>query len=306
MKIYGLGIHGRVSEPVARALRLGANRQQAEVMVSARSKSAAYGRLCELGLDPGSIHDTEFRVDQSDTGQALLAAGLFATSHVVLVMQLTSVNTPVIRIDSATDFTVVGELKRGRFIPAERSVALPVAPAPADEDTDLLMAMLTGVNDALNWAAAEVTRKRAERAELCRRAVAAGLADQAAKALDVTVGYVYQLQDRALRQRAKAGHFLPGLWVEIEDSGRDPARWEIAQVVERPADWVADWVTDWTAGPEAMGDWVFVHTNDNTFPVRRYRLRPWTAPCTKCAPGEQLGIRTSAALAVHQASRHAG
>lgn len=297
MKLYSLGNHGRVTDPVARALRLSSNRQQAEVMVSARSKAAAFARLCELGMDPGSIHDREFRVDEGYPGKKLLAAGQFATSHVVLVMQLTSSNTPVVRIDTKTTFTVVGDFVRGQFVPTERPVALPAAPAPADEDPALLGAMLTGVNRALNQVSAELIRKRAERAELCRRAVAAGLVAEAAAALDVTPAFVYQLQDRALRARAATGHYLPGLWVEIEDPDLPPAKWSIAQVVDTPPDAIA---------PDADSLWMWVHTNDNTFPVRQHRLRPWTAPCTECPPQEQLTIRTSAALLVHQQARHSG
>ncbi len=290
-KVYSLGNSGRVGRGVADAIGLVAHRTQAEVLVAAHSKAAAYALLTECGMEPASIHDKEFRVDESTPAEQLIAAGVL-TKDTVLAMQLASSNTPVVRVNSRDSFTPVGEFVAGEF---HRTGAPRPSTPPADE-ADTVVAQLAGVMDRLNQLEHEVTLARNERAELCRRAAYdLKIAGRAAKAMDISPGRVYQLATAALRTRASQGEFLPGLWVEIEDADRGPNRWARAQVVEPPADAVA---------PDAKSLWVWVRANDNTFPVRFYQLRAWSPPCSQCPPEEQLTIRGYGALSVHQASKH--
>lgn len=164
---------------------------------------------------------------------------------------------------------------------------------------DLVVAALAANRKRVKEVNTELERLRRERQEFAHRARELDIIAEAAAALDVTPGRVSQLGDEYLvaqaRGRRAQANYLPGLWVEIEDQDRRPENWAVAQVVERPADAVS---------PDANDLWVWVHTNGNTFPVRQYRLRPWSPPCSSCPPEDQLTIRTVAALGVHQVARH--
>jgi hypothetical protein len=299
MKVYTLGNAGRIPAEMAEAIGLPAYRRQADVMVAARSKTAAFALLADLKMQPDSLR--HLTVDESTPTGVLTSAGVL-TEGTVAVMQLVSANTPVLRVD-AGGFTVVGEFVRGQFVPDADLIAAgvrlcPVEPADAyPEERELVLAQLSSAGRRLNELAAEITRVRAERAELCRRATdELSIVAEAAEALGVTPARIYQLRDRALRNRAEQGELLPGLRVEVEEPGRDPSRFPLA-VVASPPDNIHDHMD--------ATEWVWVrYDNDSVCPVRRHRVRVAVPSCSICPPEKAPYGLSNAQLGVHQSARH--
>lgn len=186
-KTYSLGTHGRVPPAVAAALGLIANRTQADVIVTAKSKHAAFDALLRRRMAPSSLSAPEFRVDTSQTVdqlRAALAAGVQAGD--VIAMQLTSSNTPVVRIHEDGTFTLVGEFVRGQFIPA-RGEPIVVQTADYPEEAEMVLTQLVGVDRRVDELARAMNETWAERRRLCARAVALGIVEQAAAELKTTI-----------------------------------------------------------------------------------------------------------------------
>lgn len=211
MKIFTTGNSGHVSPPVAAELGLTGIQNQAEVLVTARSKAEAFHTLAQYDLAPDTVRDPEFRVAQGNVLDALIAAdettsGLFPAGAVLVVHQINPV-TPVLRLHTATTFTVIGHVQRDgarlEFVAAEGvDVTHPVPPpdrtalnrvSPLALRTQL--ALTSGRIKALEEQLAEA---RKQRNADCHLAVQIGAVAEAAAGLNVSPGRIYQLADEAL------------------------------------------------------------------------------------------------------------
>lgn len=187
IKTYTLGNHGRVAGRVAAMLGLPAYRTQADVIVAAENKRDAYRALAMRHMAPSSLSDPEFRVDTSRIVAQLRAAHVIGEqAGEVVAMQLTSANTPVVRIHEDGSFTLVGEFVRGEFIPADGGT--PVArTADYPEEAEMVLAQLVGIDRRVDELARAMNEAWAERRRLCARAVALGIDEQAAAELKTTI-----------------------------------------------------------------------------------------------------------------------
>jgi len=322
LKIYTTGARHFVTTEVAEAVGLDRYRHQAELFVSAYTKAEAFQYLTALKLAPTSVSDVDFRVATGDTVAALVAADAMPNPGVVVATKPHAANSPAVWVSGDGHGCVqFGEFVRGDFIPDPDLVggltagsiteAEATQPPPAgasaitepakpaySEEAEMLLARIASSATRIPQVERELERMRAERSELCRRAVELGLADQAAAELGVTPGRVYQLKDKALRAKAFKGEFLPGLLVQIQDGGR-PSRYPLATVVERPADRMPPNTTDaWV--------WVRDQENETVYAVRTHRVLVARPSCTICPPEEAPYGLSSAELSVHQVAKHGG
>jgi hypothetical protein len=324
LKIYTPGPRHFVTNEIAQALGLGKYRSQADVYVAAYTKAEAFQFLTELHLAPSSIHDSEFRVAMGRPVDALIAADALPKAGAVAATRSIGMNGPAVWVDE-TGCLQFGKFVRGEFVSdpdliagggltaspiteAELAADVPDDPSSLTRPTDpsypdepeMLLARLNSSSRRIPQIEAELARARAERNELCLRAVELGLVDAAAVELDVTPARVYQLKDKALRAKADQGEFLPGLLVQIEELDRYPSRYPLATVVEGP---VGRTVPD---GDTAGWVWVSDQGNESVFPVRKHRVHVAVPSCSICPPEDAPYGLTKAQLGVHQACRHGG
>lgn len=327
LKVYTPGPRHFVTNEVAEAIGLPKHRQQADLYVAAHTKAEAFEFLADLHLAPSSVHDSEFRVAMGRTVEVLISYGVLPYAGAIAVTQPHGKHGPVVRV-AETGCTPVGKFVRGMFVPGADLVAgggltavpiteaeiaaagtveqgSPAAPAAVEsypEESEMLLARLASSARRVPEVERELARVRAEREHLCLRAVELGLAEQAARELDVTPGRVYQMKDKALRAHAEKGELLPGLKVQADGSG-DRSSWPVGEIVPAPAD--DENGTGGSDFPAAAG-WVWIRdlTNGSVYPAKAWRVRAAVPSCTVCPVEEAPYGLSPAQQYAHDAVKH--